>query len=329
MTRPAVRIAGTGSSPPERVLTNADLARTVDTSEEWIVQRTGILERRIAAPEDCPSDLGVRAARRALEEARVSPGEVDLILCANTLADQIFPGTSCFIQRTLGCANAGALDVNAACTGFLYALHCAWGMIESGRHRNILCVGTETLSRMTNWKDRTTCVLFGDGAGAMLLQASDKPGSAFLAGSLGADGSQAELVQSPGGGARIPPGRADVDPATYSIQMDGRAVYKFAVNKFVELCERTAAHAGVGLGDVALLVPHQMNLRIIEAAAERLRFPKERILVNIQKYGNTSAASVPTAFDEAVREGRLRRGDLALLVAFGGGLTWGSLLLRF
>jgi 3-oxoacyl-[acyl-carrier-protein] synthase-3 len=323
-----VRIAGTGSNPPSKVVTNEDLSRIVDTSDEWIVQRTGIRERRIVADDECPSDLAAGASRRALESAGVRPEEVDLIVCANTLADRIFPGTSAAIQQKLGCVHAGAVDVNAACTGFVYALHCAWGFVSSGRYRNVLVAGVETLSRMTNWKDRNTCIIFGDGAGAMLLQPSEEGGD-FLTGELGADGWQADLIQVPAGGARLPAHTPGVDPSKFTIYMNGRAVYRFAVNKFVELSERAAAKAGLRLADVDLLVPHQVNLRIIESACERLNFPISKAVVNIHKYGNTSAASIPTAFDEARRDGRLQRGNVVLMVAFGGGLTWGSLLLRY
>lgn len=324
-----VRIAGTGSNPPTRILNNEELSRLVDTSDEWIVQRTGIKERRISAPDEAPSDLGAAAARKALDAAGVKPEEVELILCANTLADRIFPTTACSIQQKLGCVNAGALDMNAACTGFVYALNSAWGFVASGRYKNILAVGTETLSKMVNYKDRGTCIIFGDGAGAMVLQPSEAEGSDFLAGELGADGWQGELIQVPAGGARKPAHTPNVDPTEFMMYMNGRAVYKFAVQKFVDLASRAVAKAGMTLNDVSLLVPHQVNLRIIESACERLNFPLDKAVINIHKYGNTSAASIPTAFDEAFRAGRIKRGDIILMVAFGGGLTWGSLLIRF
>jgi 3-oxoacyl-[acyl-carrier-protein] synthase-3 len=323
-----VRIAGTGSHPPSKVLTNDDLSRMVDTSDEWITQRTGIKERRIATAEEMPSDLGTGAARKALEDAKAAPEDVELILCATSFPDRLFPGTGCMIQKNLGCARAGAVDMNAACTGFVYALNSGWGYIASGRFRNVLVVGTETLSKMVNWKDRTTCILFGDGAGAVLLQPSDGA-SDFLAGELGADGHQADYIQLPGAGARYPAHTPEPDLAQFMIHMRGREVYRFAVQKFVDLASSTVKRAGLKLEDVKLLVPHQVNLRIIESACERMGFPMEKTYVNIHKYGNTSSASIPTAFDEARREGKIKRGDLVLMVAFGGGLTWGSLLLRY
>jgi 3-oxoacyl-[acyl-carrier-protein] synthase-3 len=324
-----VRIAGTGSNPPSKVLTNEELSHLVDTNDEWIVQRTGIKERRIAAPNEFPSVLGAAAAQKALETAGVKPEAVDLILCANTLADRIFPTTACAIQDKLGCVNAGALDMNAACTGFVYGLNSAWGFIATGRYKNILVVGTETLSKMVNYKDRGTCIIFGDGAGATLLQPADGGASDFLAGELGADGKQGEHIYVAAGGARKPAHTPGVDPTEFMMYMNGRAVYKFAVQTFVDLAERAVKKAGLTLKDVNCLVPHQVNLRIIESACEKLGFPMERTVVNIHKYGNTSAASIPTAFDEACRTGRIKRGDLVLMVAFGGGLTWGSLLLRY
>lgn len=324
-----VRIAGTGSNPPARVLTNAELSRIVDTSDDWIVQRTGIRERRISAPNECPSDLASGAARKAMETANVKPEQIELVVVANTLADRIFPTTACAVQHKLGCVNAGALDVNAACTGFVYSLNLVWGLVASGRYKNVLCCGVETLSKMTNYKDRGTCIIFGDGAGAFVLQPSEEPTSDILAGELGADGGQGDLIQVPAGGARKPGHTPGVDPTEYMIYMNGKAVYKFAVQKFVDLAERATAKAGLQLADVDWLVPHQVNMRIIESACEKLNFPISKTVINIHKYGNTSAASIPTAFDEAVRDGRIKRGHRVLMVAFGGGLTWGSLLLRY
>jgi 3-oxoacyl-[acyl-carrier-protein] synthase-3 len=324
-----VRIAGTGSNPPSKVLTNEDLSKMVDTSDEWIVQRTGIKERRISAPNECPSDLASAAARKALEAAQVKPEDVDLIVVANTLADRIFPTTSCSVQEKLGCMKAGALDVNAACTGFVYLLNVVWGMVSSGRYKNVLCCGVETLTKMTNYKDRGTCIIFGDGAGAMVLQPSENPASDILAGELGADGKQGDLIQVPAGGARRPAYTPGVDPSEFTIYMNGKAVYKFAVQKFVDLAERAVAKVGLKLTDIDWLVPHQVNMRIIESACEKLNFPIAKTVINIHKYGNTSAASIPTAFDEAVRDGRIKRGHKVLMVAFGGGLTWGSVLLKY
>lgn len=323
-----VRIAGTGSCVPARVLTNDDLQRRLDTTDEWIYTRTGIRERRMAGPEEHPSVLGARASRAAMGDAGIRPQDVDLILCATTLADRIFPSTACSIQHELGAGAAGALDMNAACSGFVYCLNTAWGFVVSGRYRNVLCVGTETLSRMVNYDDRGTAIIFGDGAGAMVLQPTTEGDSDFLAGELGADGSKGDLVQVPAGGARRPAHVPGTPARDFMMQMDGKAIYRFAIQKFVDLTERAIAQAGVTLDDLSLIVPHQVNHRVIEAACEKLGFPAEKTVVNIGKYGNTSAASIPLAFDEARRDGRLKRGDLVLMVAFGGGLTWGSLLLR-
>lgn len=326
--RRRVRIAATSSFVPDRVLSNQDLEKKVDTTDEWIVQRTGIRERRLSGPDEFPSDLGARAVSKLLQKASLDPKEVDLIVCATSFPDYLFPATACLIQNKTGCVNAGAFDLNTACTGFLYALSAGWKFVESGSHRNVVVLGTETLSKMTNYKDRSTCILFGDGAGAVLLQPSDDEGE-ILHCELRADGSQAERVWLPGGGARLPAHKMDGDPTPYYIHMDGRAVYKFAVNRFVELTRNAARSCGVDVTDISLLIPHQVNLRIIESAVERLGFPMSRVWVNIQRYGNTSTASIPVGLDEAVREGRIQRGDLVVLVAFGGGLTWASCALRY
>lgn len=329
MISQSVRIAGSGSAVPAAVLSNADLTRRLETSDEWIFARTGIRERRIAGPDEHPSVLGARAARMALEDAGIGADDVDLILCANTLADRVFPTTACSIQHLLGATRAGALDMNAACTGFVYCLHAAWGFVAGGRYRNVLCIGTETLSRMVDYEDRGTAVIFGDGAGAMVLQPNAEGDGDFLVGELGADGGQGEALQVPAGGARRPAHTPGIPARDFMMQMDGRVVYRFAVQKFVDLTERALAQAGVTLADLALIVPHQVNRRLIESACEKLGCPTEKVIINIEKYGNTSSASIPIAFDEARRAGRLSRGDLVLLVAFGGGLTWGSLLIRY
>lgn len=301
----------------------------VDTSDDWITQRTGIKERRIVEEGTCPSDLGAEACRKALTEAGVAPEEVQMIVCATSFPDHLFPATGCLIQRKLGCRRAGAFDLNSACTGFVAALSVGAGFVARGMD-NVLVVGTETLSRMTNYRDRSTCIIFGDGAGAMLLQrGGDHEASDLLYYELGADGNQWMHVMLPGGGAALPAWKQDTDPSQWYIHMNGREVYKFAVSKFVELSQRAMEKCNLTPDRIAMLIPHQVNLRIIESAMERLGLPREKCYINIDRYGNTSSASIPVAFDEARREGRIRRGDIVLMVAFGGGLTWGSAVVRF
>jgi 3-oxoacyl-[acyl-carrier-protein] synthase-3 len=321
--RVKTRIAGTGSFAPPRVLTNQELSRLVDTSDEWIVERTGIRQRCIADPATNPSDLGAEAARRALAAAGVAPADVDLIVTATSLPDRLLPTTACYIQAKVGCTNAGAVDVLAACTGFLYAFSIGWRHVSSGDYKNVLVIGAETLSRLTNFEDRATCVIFGDAAGAALLQPSDGP-SDVLYSKLGANGHQGDLIIVPGGGAIDPPSEAMLREKRHMIRMKGRETYKFAVSTMADLTRDALQHCGWSMDELALLVPHQVNLRIIESASERMGLPMDRICVNIDRYGNTSAASVPVALDEAARTGRLKRGDKVILVAFGGGLTWGS-----
>lgn len=328
MNRRAVRIVGTGSYAPARILTNDDLAARMDTSDEWITQRSGIKERRISEAGEFPSDLGTRAALHALQAAGVEPGQIDLILCATSLPDYLFPSTACLIQKNLGASRAGAIDLNAACAGFLYAITLGGGLIASGRSETVLVIGTETLSKMVDWTDRTTAVLFGDSAGAVVIRPSDGE-SDFLSCELGADGSCADLIGLRAGGARQRPHAPGALPRDQFIHMQGREVYKIAVQKLIDLAQAACAKAKVPLSKVDLFIPHQMNQRIIESACERLGFPLAKTLINIQKYGNTSSASVPLALDEAVRAGRIRRGDYVLLVAIGAGLSWGSLLLRY
>jgi 3-oxoacyl-[acyl-carrier-protein] synthase-3 len=323
-----VTIAGTGSFAPARTLTNEELSRMVETTDEWITQRTGIRERRIAAPEETPATMGAEAARRALEAAGVAGEDVQLIVCGTSMGDYFAPCTSALIQKALGARRAGIFDVNAGCTGFVCALATAWRFVASGAADPVLVLGTEALSRGVNYKDRATCIIFGDGAGAVVLRRGG-PGE-FLHSELGGDGWQSDAIIVPGGGAALPPAACtDANRSQYYLHMEGRDIYVFAVRKFVDLTRNALAAAGASIDKLALLVPHQVNLRIIESACERLGLPLERVGVNIQKYGNTSAASVPLALDECVRAGRLKRGDLTLLIGFGAGLTWGSVLLRY
>lgn len=326
-----VYIAGTGSYIPEKVLSNHDLAKMVDTSDDWIVQRTGIRERRIAAPDEHPSVMGTRAGMKALEEAGVCAKDVQLIICGTTLPDYFAPNAASRIQVSLDARNAAIFDINAGCTSFVYSLVAGWKFLASGAYDHALVIGTETVSRGLNYKDRNTCILFGDGAGAAVLKRGEGTGGQILFSELGGDGWQGEAIIGPGGGAALPSRLENIrnHEEAFYLQMKGRDVFKFALSKLVELTQRALEQCGCTAKDLGLLVPHQVNLRIIESAAERLGLPMEKIFVNIQKYGNTSAASVPVALDEARKEGRIRKGDLVVLVAFGAGLTWGSVVLRY
>jgi 3-oxoacyl-[acyl-carrier-protein] synthase-3 len=309
-------------------MTNDDFARIVDTSDEWIVQRTGIKERRFARDGENCSDLCIDAARRALDDAGVKAEDLDLIVVGTLTADQLLPAVSCMLQERLGARRAGAFDVDAACTGFMTALSTAEAFVAAGRARRVLAIGAETLSRYLDMNDRGSCILFGDGAGAAVVAPWEECRQGeILRTELGADGTGFDLIQIPMGGGRTPHQHPDYDPAEHFIQMKGREVYRFAVAKMAEMIE--AMTAGVDKDEVGLLVPHQVNLRIIDAALERLGWGRDRCFVNIEKYGNTSAASVPIALDEARRAGLLPKDKYVVLVAFGAGLTWGGALLRW
>jgi len=321
-------ILGWGSYLPERVLTNHDFEKMVDTSDEWITTRTGISERRIAADGQAASDLAVEAAQKALEYAKCPPEDVDTIIVATITPDTTLPSTACRVQSTIGATNAGAFDVSAACSGFIYGLKLARGLVASGINKRVLVIGSEVLSRFTDYKDRTSCILFGDGAGAVLVGPGNGRGE-ILYTDCGADGSGADMMIVPAGGSRIPATERTVGDRMHYIRVRGRAVFKFAVNKMVECVHNSLAACGYRDEDVSLIVPHQVNTRILSAAADRLHIPMDRMYCNIDRCGNTSAASVPIALDEAARNGRLKPGNLLVLVAFGGGLTWGSSLVRW
>jgi len=327
-SRVRVGIAGTGSYVPERVVANSFFEAHIDTSDEWIVQRTGIKERRFVAPDQATSDLCLIAAQRALESARLTPADLDLIIVGTLTPDHLLPGTSALLQEMLGAKRAGAFDVNAACTGFLTALNTAEAFIAAGRARHVLAIGAESLSRFVDLKDRSSCILFGDGAGAAIVAPHDecKQGE-ILRTSLGADGSGYKFIHMTGGGSRLPPTHETLESGEHFIRVQGRETYRFAVHKMAEII--TEMMEGHTADELCLVVPHQVNQRIIDGALERLGWSEEKIMVNIQRYGNTSAASVPIAFDEAVRTGRLVKGKLVILVAFGAGLTWGGALLRW
>ncbi|HWP34080.1 MAG TPA: beta-ketoacyl-ACP synthase III [Thermodesulfobacteriota bacterium] len=321
-------VVGTGSAAPARVLTNADLERMVNTSDEWIRTRTGIRCRRIAAPDEATSDLAAAAARPALEAAGLDPAELELIVVATATPDMLFPSTACVLQAKLGAERAAAFDLLAACTGYIYALQVADGLLRAGLYRNALVVGAETLSKVVDFTDRNTCVIFGDGAGATVLvpMAGER---GVLSSHLHADGRYGDLVQIPGGGSRIPASVESVSRREHFIKMRGNETYKIAVRRMEETVLEALAANRVRPGDVDWVAPHQANLRIIEAVVERLGIPMEKVILTLEEYGNTSAACIPMALDLAARDGRLKPGDLVLLVAFGGGLTWGSALLRW
>jgi 3-oxoacyl-[acyl-carrier-protein] synthase-3 len=319
------RIAGTGSALPVRVVSNDELAQRVDTSDEWIATRTGIRQRHVAGEGETTVSLGRDAARRAMEAAGVQPGEIDLIVFGTTTPNLIFPSSACLMQAELGIAGCPALDVNAACCGFVYALSVADKFIRAGDARTALVVGSETLTRMVDWTDRSTCVLFGDGAGAVVLKADAETG--VLSTHLHADGAKKELLWNPVGVSEgFKPGEPN---AGVRVLMTGNEVFKHAVKALDSVVEETLEANGLDRHDIDWLIPHQANLRIIEATAKRLDMPMDRVIVTVDKHGNTSSGSVPLALDEAVRSGKVQRGQLVLLEAFGGGFTWGSVLLRY
>jgi len=327
MSKISAIITGTGSSLPEKRLTNEDLSKLVDTNDEWITQRTGIRERRIAGQGETSATLGSRAATAALKDAHLEAKDIDLIICATITPEMITPATACFIAASLGLDRTPAFDLSAACSGFVYSLDTAAAFIESGRHKNILVIGTETLSRITDFTDRGSCILFGDGAGAVVLSASNEPGRGLLYSHLAADGHGWEYIYCPPG-SRHPISDQLVAARNQFLKLRGREVFKFAVSKFVELANDAFAKSGISKDDVKLIIPHQSNQRIIESGMDKLELPMSRAMLNIDRYGNTSAASIPIALDEAVRSGRCGKGDVVLLIGIGGGLTWSSALIR-
>ncbi|HKW86665.1 MAG TPA: beta-ketoacyl-ACP synthase III [Nitrospiraceae bacterium] len=321
------RILGTGSCVPERVLTNADLERMVATSDSWIAERTGIRERRIAAPGEACSDFGTKAAERALEAAGLTAADLDLILVATCTGDTPLPSTACLIQHRLGAVRAAACDISAACCGFVYALAVGDAYVKTGL-RHILVVGSEVMSMITDWTDRGTCVLFGDGAGAVVLGPSDGD-RGILSSHLHSDGNLWDLIYVPGGGSRIPPSEKMLADGLQYIKMKGNETFKVAVKTLEESARETLSANHLSVGDLDLYVPHQANARIINAVADRLGLPMEKVVINMDRYGNTSAASIPLALDEAVRAARVKHGNLVMIAAFGSGLTWASALIRW
>ncbi len=324
----SVGIVGLGSFLPEERVTNADLTRIVDTTEEWILTRTGIEERRKASVNEAASDLGTKAALKALEDAKVKPEEVNLIIVATVTPDMFFPSTACIIQDNIGAVNAAAFDVSAACSGFLYGLAAGSQFVATGMYDTVLVIASETLTKIMNMEDRSTCILFGDGAGAAVLKPVEE-GEGFLSFYLGADGSGGELLKLPAGGSRRPATKETVENKEHFIQMSGNEVFKFAVKVMGDAALKALEKAGLGKEDVDYLVPHQANTRIIDSAVKRLGLSPDKVYVNLQKYGNMSGASIPVALDEAVKAGKIKKGDRVVLVGFGAGLTWGSCVIRW
>jgi 3-oxoacyl-[acyl-carrier-protein] synthase-3 len=324
-----VCIAGTGSYLPEKVLTNADLEKMVETSDEWIFSRTGIRERRIAAEGEFTSHMAAKAGARALEQAGIAAEDVELIIVATITPDTLTPATACYVQRQLGCPGAVAFDISAACSGFLYAMKIAKRLISDGAFANALIIGAEKLSSFINWDDRTTCVLFGDGAGAAVLRRAAPEEGSIIATEMGTDGKLTHLLNIPGGGSACPITIDNAGMNLASLSMMGKEVFKHAVTRMKESAEKVIERAGLKPEDIKLVVPHQANLRIIDAIADRLSVPHERVFVNLQKYGNTSAAAVAIALDEANRSGLIQRGEHVVLVVFGAGLTWAAAAVRW
>ncbi|MDD3118683.1 MAG: ketoacyl-ACP synthase III [Victivallales bacterium] len=327
-----IRIAGTGSYVPEKILTNFDLEKMVETSDEWIRTRTGMKERHIAAPDQACSDLASQAALNALDMAGLTADELDFLIVATITNDKVFPSTACIVQRKIGASNAGCLDIEAACSGLLYGMELASGLIrghKKGKYRNILVIGSEKLSNLVDWEDRNTCVLFGDGASALILQATDDDDDLIVASEVKADGNYGDILQIPAGGSACPTTHETLDKKMHYMQMAGQDVFKQAVPAMVGSCKNVLAQAGVSPDEVAWLVPHQANFRIMKAVASRVGIPEERVYINIEKYGNTSAATVGLCLDEMVRGNQVKPGDYLLLTAFGGGLTWASVLLKW
>src|SRR5665648_393858 len=324
----SVGIVGTGSYVPENVTTNVDLEKIVDTNDEWITSRTGIRERHFA-PKDMPvSELCYLAGLRALEDAKVAPEDVDLVIVATITPDYAFPATACLVADRLGAKNAAAFDLEAGCTGFIYGVATGSQFIATGMYKTALVIGGETMSKILNWEDRSTCILFGDGAGAAVLQAVAED-SGFLSFELGSDGSGGKLLSQPAGGSRNPTSLETVEKRLHTVHMAGNEVYKFAVRIMGEVAVKALEKASLTQEDVDILIPHQANMRIVDAAVKRLGISSDKVIINLNKYGNMSAASIPVALDECSKEGRIKEGDTILMVGFGTGLTWGACVLRW
>ena len=324
----SVGIIGIGSYVPDRIVTNKELEKIVETSDEWIVGRTGIKERRIAAPEMATSDMATEAAQKALEDAGISADELDLIIVGTATPDMFFPSVACLVQANIKATHAAALDLTSGCAGCLYALVTASQFIKAGLYKKILVIGAETLSKILDWTDRNTCVLFGDGAGAAVL-AETKSGYGILGADLGADGSGGDLLKLPAGGSRMPVSSETIAQRMHFVHMNGNEVFKFAVKIMGETSIKALENCGLTPNDVDYFVPHQANIRIIQSAAKRLKLPMDKVFVNVDKYGNTSAASIPIALEEAIHGGKIKNGDVVVLVGFGAGLTWASCVIKW
>ena len=323
-------IIGTGSYAPNKILTNFDIEKMLDTSDEWIKTRTGISERRIAGVKEACSDLAVKASKKALKQAGIKANDIDLILVATATPDMLFPSTACMVQLGIGAKNAFAYDLSAACSGFIYGLSIAEQYIKNRRYKTILLIGSEILSRITNWNDRSTCVLFGDGAGAVVIRAEKiRKKEGILSTHLHSDGHYHDLLFVPGGGSRIPISEKMINEKKHFIKMKGNETFKIAVRFMVNAAKEAISYNGYTIEDVNLIIPHQANKRIIDAVAKKLSLPKEKVFVNLMKYGNTSAASIPLALDEAVWGKQIKKNDIILLTAFGAGFTWGSALIKW
>jgi 3-oxoacyl-[acyl-carrier-protein] synthase-3 len=328
-TNGSVIIRGTGSCLPEKVLTNLDLSKIVDTSDEWIQTRTGICQRRISGEGQSTSDLAVEAGRKALEDAGIDKGDIDLLIVATITPDVPFPSTACLVQAKLGLGKITAFDLEAACSGFLYILDTATAMLQSGRYKNALIIGAEKMSSVMDWEDRKTCVLFGDGAGAAVLTWVEESGYGLVDSTLHADGSHEELLHMPGGGSRTPASSKSLEDRQHFLRMKGKEIFKHAVRNMCKAAQTLLDRQGLDIAQVDRVIPHQANIRIIDTIQERLDIPKDKLYNNLEFYGNTSAASIPIALDEACRKGFVRHGDLVLCIAFGAGLTWGASLIKW
>ena len=323
----SIGIVGLGMYVPKKIMTNLDLEKLVDTSDEWITTRTGIKERRIAAKGQCTSDLAAEAAKEALKDAKMDPLDIELIIVCTITPDKVIPSTSCIVQHKIGAKNAVCFDLAAACSGFLYSLTCAKALLQSGMYNNALVIGADVLSAFVDWTDRSTCVLFGDGAGAAILKESDK--GVIVSTYLGNNGTFGDLLQIPAGGSAMPATHETVNQKLHYIKMQGNELFKVAVTKMVEAAKKVLADNNLKSEDVDCLIPHQANLRIIDATTKRLNIPDEKVFINLTKYGNMSSAASVVALAEAVKEGKIKQGDDVVMVAFGGGLTWGSVLLKW
>jgi len=325
----SAQIVGTGFYVPEKVLTNHDLTKIVETTDEWITTRTGIKERRIAHKDEMTSDMASKASLMAIKNAGLEPGDIDLIICATVTPDTVFPSTACWIQHKIGAKNAAVFDLQAACAGFIYGIETARNFIATGTYNNVLVIGADKLTSLLDWTDRNTCVLFGDGAAAIVMQPAKKGKRGVIKTTLAADGGYHDILNIPGGGCKMPISQELVDSRQHYIKMNGKETFKQAVTSMSQVAVDTLEKAGLKASDLAMVIPHQANNRIIDAVAQRLGVTDHRLIVNVHKYGNTSAASIGIALHEAVEEGRLKSGDLILMVAFGGGLTWGCTIIEW